>query len=317
MMSANHFPAQKAGTVYLTEGGIETEIMYKWGHELPHFAMYPLLDNPKAMADMRGMYRRYLDVAAKHKMSALMGGLDYRASPDWGNLLGYSPAGLAEANLKSIDFLRELAGEYEGDIPTILVQGFIGPRGDAYETNRTITTDEAEDYHSIQLSTLKQANVDLAWAFTFNNVDEAIGVARAANNIGVPLAISLSVDGTSRLNSGPTLAEAVTTIDAETHGSPEFYSLNCSHPLEFEAGLEAGDWIKRVRGIRPNASKMEKISLCRLGHLEEGDPYELGMLMGNLARRYPHMDIWGGCCGTCEVHLDQIATQVLGARTIN
>jgi S-methylmethionine-dependent homocysteine/selenocysteine methylase len=313
-MNTQHFPAQKAGTVYLTEGGIETEIMYKWGHELPHFAMYPLLNDLKAMADMRAMYRRYLDVVAKHKMAALIGGLDYRASPDWGQLLGYSAAGLADANLESINFLREIAEEYRGDISTILVQGFVGPRGDAYQTNQTMTADEAEDYHSVQLSTLKQANVDLAWAFTFNNVAEAIGVARAANRIGVPLAISLTVDGTSKLNSGPTLAEAVATIDDATNHSPEFYSLNCSHPLEFEPGLEAGAWIKRVRGIRPNASKMDKISLCRLGHLEEGDPHELGVLMGDLARRYLHMDIWGGCCGTCEVHLDQIAMQVLKAR---
>lgn len=313
-MNAKSFPAQRTGIIYLTEGGIETEIMYKWGHELPRFAMYPLLDNPKAMADIRGMYRRYLDVAAKHKTSALMGGLDYRASPDWGNILGYSKTGLADANLKSIDFLRELAGEYQRDIPSILIQGFVGPRGDAYETNRTITADEAEEYHSVQLATLKQANVDLAWAFTFNSVPEAIGVARAASNIQIPLAISLTVDATARLSSGPTLREAITAIDEGSGGSPEFYSLNCSHPQEFEPGLESGDWINRVRGIRPNASKMEKISLCRLGHLEEGNPLELGMLMGDLARRYPHMDIWGGCCGTCEVHLDQIATQVLAAR---
>lgn len=313
-MTQRHFPIQKPDTIYLTEGGIETEIMYKWGHELPHFAMYPLLDDPNAMADMRAMYRRYLDVVAEHEVAALMGGLDYRASPDWGQILGYSPAGLADANLASIEFLRDVAGEYRGDITDILIQGFIGPRGDAYGTNRIMTADEAEDYHSVQLHTLKQANVDLAWAFTFNNVPEAIGVARAANKIGVPLAISLSLDSTSKLNSGPTLAEAITNIDSATDHSPEFYTLNCSHPLEFEPALGPGNWIKRLRGIRPNASKMDKISLCKLGYLEEGDPQELGVLMGDIARRFPHMDIWGGCCGTCDVHLDQIATQVMNAR---
>ncbi len=308
------FPIQQDGKLYLTEGGIETEIMYKWGFELPHFAMFPLLDNPDAMSAMRGMYRRYLDVVAKHEMSALMGGLDYRASPDWGALLGYSPESLAEANHSSIAFLRELADEYIRDIPEVLVQGFIGPRGDAYQLNRTITDDEAEEYHSVQLATLKDADVDLAWAFTFNSVPEAVGVARAAARIEVPLAISLTVDESSKLKSGPSISEAIEAIDAATKQSPAFFSINCSHPVEFAPGLEPGDWIERVRGIRPNASKMEKIALCKLGHLEEGDPVELGRLMGDLARRFPHMDIWGGCCGTGAVHLDEIATNVRAAR---
>jgi S-methylmethionine-dependent homocysteine/selenocysteine methylase len=314
-MKTKLFPLQRDGQLFLTDGGIETEIMYKWGFDLPHFAMYPLLDNADATAAMRGMYRRYLDVVAKHGLSALMGGLDYRASPDWGALLGYSREGLAEANLRSITFLRELATEYGDNIPQILIAGYVGPRGDAYKVNRTMTEAEAEDYHAVQLATLKAGDVDLAWAFTFNNIPEAIGAARAAARIEVPLAISFTVDGTSRLKSGPSLAEAVETVDAETgEAAPAFYTLNCSHPVEFEPGLTPGAWIGRVRGFRPNASKKDKIALCKLGHLEEGDPFELGCLMGDLARRYLHMDIWGGCCGTGDVHLDEIARNVIAAR---
>jgi S-methylmethionine-dependent homocysteine/selenocysteine methylase len=242
-----------------------------------------------------------------------MGGLDYRASPDWGKLLGYSPAGLAEANLQSIELLRELASEYVSEIPDVLIQGLIGPRGDAYERNKTITENEAEDYHAVQLETLKKADVDLALAITFNNVPESIGVARAAAKIGVPLGISLTLDSSAKLNSGPGLAEAITAIDKETDQSPEFYLINCSHPLEYEPAIEPGDWINRVRGVRPNASKMEKLALCQLGHLEEGDPVELGELCGDLARRYPHMDVWGGCCGTWSRHLDEIARNVIVA----
>ena len=157
---------------------------------------------------------------------------------------------------------------------------------------------------------MKKANVDAALAITFNNVPESIGVARAAASIGVPLAISLSLDSSAKLNSGPSLAAAINAIDKETDQSPEFYLINCSHPLEYEAALEPGAWIDRVRGVRPNASKMEKIELCQIGHLEEGDPVELGELCGDLARRYPHMDVWGGCCGTWERHLDEIASNV-------
>lgn len=240
-----------------------------------------------------------------------MGGLDYRASPDWGELLGYSPAGLAEVNIQSIEFLREIAREYTSEIPDILIQGLIGPRGDAYERNETITENEAEDYHSSQLETLKKENVDLALAITFNNIPESIGVARAVAKIGVLLGISLALDGTSKLNSGPSLAEAITKIDKETDQSAAFYSINCSHPLEYEPAIEKGEWINRIRGVRPNASKMEKIALCKIGHLEAGDPVELGKLCGDLARHYPHMDVWGGCCGTWDNHLDEIAKNLI------
>lgn len=311
MTIENSFPAQQEGRFYLSEGGTETELLYKYGFELPEFAVFPLLENPKAVSKMQYMFRSYLEVVAKHGVCGLMGGLDYRASPDWGALLGYSPDGLAEANLQSIDFIREVANEYRSDIPQVLIQGLIGPRGDAYAKNLSITENEAEDYHSVQLTTLKAANVDMALAITFNNIPESIGVARAAKKIGVPLAISLTLDSSSKLNSGPSLADAITTIDDNTDRGPEFYLINCSHPLEYEPALESGDWIKRIRGVRPNASPLDKIALCQIGHLEDGNPVELGGQCGDLAKRYPHMDIWGGCCGTWDTHLDRIAENIL------
>ena len=308
------FPSAREGELFTTEGGTETEIMFKWGFELPQFAMYPLLDDPEAVEVLDGMYRRYLSVAARHGLSVLLGGLDYRASPDWGSLLGYSAEGLADMQHRSIGFLRDMAAKHGEGAPRILIGGLIGPRGDAYELNRTITAAEAEEYHAVQLATLKEAEVDFACAMTFNNVEEAIGVTRAARAAGVPLILSLSTDGGGRLASGPSIGGAITRIDAETGGGPACYALNCSHPEEFTHALEHADWVKRLRGFRPNAAKMEKIALCKLGHLEEGDPPELGRRMGDIARRFPHMDIWGGCCGTGEVHLDEIATNVRAAR---
>jgi homocysteine S-methyltransferase len=305
------FPQQREGIFYLAEGGQETEIMYKFGYDLPQFAMFTLLDKPDAVAAMQGMYRRYLDTAARHGFNALMGGLDYRASPDWGGLLGYSPSDLSEMQLRSIDFLRDVSKPYECQIAEIRVVGIIGPRGDAYSLNKDITADEAQDYHSVQLATLRQANVDLVSAMTFNNIPEAVGLARAAASFDLPLSLSFSLDHKHKLNSGPSLREAIEAVDAEAgNARPDFYGINCSHPLEFDPALEPGDWIQRIRSLRPNAVSMDKVQLCKLGHLESGDPEELGQQMGELAVRYPHIDIWGGCCGTWEAHLDRIACHV-------
>jgi S-methylmethionine-dependent homocysteine/selenocysteine methylase len=312
------FPAPQPGVNYLTEGGQETELMYKHEFELPEFAMFPLLDDANAVAVLRQMYGAYLETAVRNGFGALMGGLDYRASPAWAARLGYSVEGLAEMQLRSIDFLREIATPYVRQLPSVMYVGIVGPRGDAYTADHAITADEAEEYHSTQVATLATAGVDLVEAMTFNSIPEAVGVARASARVGLPVSISFTLDSASRqLSTGASLKEAIETVDALTGtDAPAFYGVNCSHPLEFLPALEPGEWFGRVRCLRPNASTMDKVSLCTLGRLESGDAVDLGQRMGDLARRYPHLDIWGGCCGTWDTHLDEIARNVRAARDI-
>ena len=305
------FPPRIDGKFYLTEGGTETEIMYKWGYELPEFAMFPLLDNPEADATIRGMYRRYMDVAAELGTGLLLNGHDYRASPDWAAKLGYSADGLRTMQHRVIEFLDDLRTEYADRVSDVYIAGCIGPRGDAYGTGGDITANEAEDYHSEQLGNLKGTAADMAVAATFNNVPEAIGVIHAAVGVGMPIGVSLTLTPEGRLRSGPSLREAIEQIDESTNGGAAWFGTNCSHPLEFESSLaDCGPWLERMRYIRPNAAKMDKIALCSLGHLEDGDPIELGEQMGDVASLLPHADIIGGCCGTDERHLAQIARNV-------
>ncbi|HEX5712236.1 MAG TPA: homocysteine S-methyltransferase family protein [Solirubrobacterales bacterium] len=297
--------------MYLTEGGQETELMYKHGHELAEFALFPLLDDPRAVADLTEMYTRYLEIAAAHGFVALVGGLDYRASPDWAAKLGISPAGLVGYQLRSIEFLREVARPFAGQIPQVLIAGMVGPCGDAYEADHAITAEQAEEYHSVQLETLRQAEVDVVSAMTFNNVPEGVGLARAAAAAGLPLSLSFSVDSSGRLRTGPTMQEAVEAVDAQAgEACPDFFGINCAHPVEFEPALVDGPWIERVRQLRPNASMAEKLSLCRIGHLEAGDPELLGAELAAISRRFPHIDVWGGCCGTWDDHLGALAGQL-------
>lgn len=303
--------------IFLTEGGTETEIMFRHGFDFPQFAVFELLKSPRAEAVLRDMYRRLLDVIAESGCNALLSGLDYRASPDWGAVLGYSADGLAAVQARCIDFLRDVSKPYEAQIPEIRIAGGIGPRGDAYALNQTITAEEAEDYHSVQLQTLRALGVTDAWGATFNNVPEAVGLARAASRIGMRLCLSFTLTSENRLRSGSSLKEAIEETDRRSGAArPASYGLNCSHPVEFLPALEPGDWIKRVRNIRPNAAAMDKIALCKLNHLEDGDPIELGRQMGDLARRYPHIDTWGGCCGCWETHIREIAEGVKTARAV-
>ena len=303
-------------TIYLTEGGTETEIMFRHGFEFPHFAVFELLKDRRATELLHDMFRRYLDAVADSGCAALMSGLDYRASPDWAGLLGYSDAGLAEIQAQCLDFLRDVAAPYRDQIPDIVIAGIIGPRGDAYALNRTISADEAQEYHAVQLANLKRFGADMAWGATFNNVPEAVGLARAAADVGVPLNLSFTLTSDHILRSGVTLKEAVLAVDEEAGAArPHSYGINCSHPLEYAPALEPGDWFNRVQNIRPNAAMMDKMALCKLNHLEEGDPEELARLMGDLAREAPQISMWGGCCGSWDRHLRLIAKAVMAARS--
>jgi len=257
------------------------------------------------------MYTCVLEVAEAEGFVPLLGGLDYRASPDWAAKLGITPDGLVEYQQRSIAFLREVARPFEGRVPEVLFAGITGPRGDAYGRDDAITAEEAEAYHGVQLGTLADAGVDLVSAMTFNNVPEAVGIARAAAAAGLPLSLSFMVDATGRLTTGPSLREAVAAVDEQAGDArPDFYGINCSHPVELEPALEDGPWLERLRSLRPNAALAEKQSLCRIGHLVSGDPVELGAQMGAIAERLPHLDVWGGCCGTWAPHLCEIARNV-------
>ena len=299
-----------------TTGGMETWLQYIDGFELQYFCLFDLLNNPKAVAALRDYHRKVIEAALPHAFGIIAEGLHYRASRDWGALIGYSADSLAEINIRGIEFYKDLAKEYETDRNPMPVGGVLGPRGDAYNTGRTPDVDEAEDYHSEQIETFKRAGADMVTAATFSSVDEAIGVARAAKALEMPLVVSFISKEGGRLSTGPSVREAIERVDAATDASPVYYMINCSHPIEFEPALEDGDWLSRLGGFMPNAVSMEKAALCTLGHLEDGDPEEMGRQMGDLARRFPHMTVWGGCCGTDSRHIGQICARVREAREV-
>lgn len=310
-MSAT-LPSPK-GPIFLTEGGIETYIEYKMGFPLKHFCLFDLLNNPQATAAITDYYLDLLNVAKTHNTGMILCGLHYRASPDWGALLGYTPEALAEINIRAVKLLQSLGAAWRSDSLPVLISACIGPRGDAYQLNKTLTAESAKAYHSTQIQIVKDAGADLVTALTLNSVEEAIGITRAAKTAGIPVVISFTVDETSRIKTGPSLKQAIEQTDAATNNGPAYYMLNCSHPDDFEPALEPGTWITRLNGIRPNASALDKGTLCKLGHLEEGDPIALGQQIGALATRYKHIRIWGGCCGTDAVHINEIAKNVVAA----
>ncbi|WP_413718901.1 homocysteine S-methyltransferase family protein [Silicimonas sp. MF1-12-2] len=309
MTVRNELP-QLAGRNMTCGGGFETWLQYVDGFKLRHFCGFELIDNPRGLQCLTDYHRKLVEAAVENGFGVINEGLHYRASRDWGELIGFSREGLEEINIRGIEFYKDFAREYASDDTPMLVGGVIGPRGDAYNVGRTPDAAEAEDYHSEQIQTFKKAGADLVTAATFSSLEEATGLARAAKAAGMPVVISFFVAKGGKLKGGETLEEAIRQVDAATDNAPAYYMINCTHPTEFAPALTGGDWTRRLGGFMPNAVAMETLDLCKLGHLEDGDPVELGGQMAELARRFDHINVWGGCCGTDGRHIGEITRQV-------
>lgn len=299
----------------MTSGiGFETWLQYVDGFELRHFCAFELLNDRRGLDCLTDYHRRLVEAAVANGFGVIGEGLHYRASRDWGALIGFSPEALEEINIRAIEFYKGFAREYDSPETPMIVGGMLGPRGDAYNTGRLPDAAEAEDYHAGQIHTLKAAGADLITGATLSSVEEAIGMARAARAADIPVVISFFVRQGGLLAGGETLEDAIEKVDAATGSAPAYYMINCTHPTEFEPALTPGDWTRRLGGFLPNAVAMDTLALCKLGHLEDGDPEDLGRRMAGLSRRFPHVHVWGGCCGTDGRHIGQITRQVGEAR---
>jgi S-methylmethionine-dependent homocysteine/selenocysteine methylase len=298
---------QLDGSLFLTDGGIETTLIFHDGLELPHFAAFHLLKDAAGTAALRRYFARYAEMARANGTGFILESPTWRASADWGEKLGYSAAALAAANARSIALMQELRTEYQGDRTRIVVSGCVGPRGDGYDPGAVMTSDEAQDYHASQIGVLAGSDADMVTAITMTNAGEAIGVACAAQAAGMPVAISFTLETDGRLPTGQRLREAITEVDEATRGAPAYYMINCAHPTHFDSTLQGdGAWLDRIRGLRANASKRSHAELNEAADLDSGDPDALGREHAAIVARRPGINVLGGCCGTDHRHIERI-----------
>ena len=298
---------QLGGGLFATDGGIETTLIFLEGLELPDFAAFDLLRRPGGEAALRKYFRTYADIARRFGVGLILEAATWRASRDWANRLGYSPAELAAANRRAVELLEDLRREFQSERTPVVVSGCLGPRGDGYNPGEMMTAKAAEAYHREQVQTFAQTTVDMVTAITLNYVEEAIGIARAAQQARLPVAISFTVETDGRLPTGDTLKAAIERVDAETSAYPSYYMINCAHPAHFDHALAPQEpWTARVRGLRANASRKSHAELNESSELDIGNPAELGAQYAALKRRLPQLNVMGGCCGTDHRHVESI-----------
>jgi homocysteine S-methyltransferase len=297
---------QLNGQLFVTDSGLETELIFHDGLDLPCFASFPLLDDDAGRERLRRYAQNFVDVARRHGVGAMLETATWRANPDWADQLGYDSEALARMNRRSIAELIAVRDE-NPDLVAAVVSGTVGPRGDGYAPATRMTAAEAEAYHSEQIGTFASTEADLVTAYTICYHDEAIGIANAAAANGLPVAISFTLETDGRLPSGETLGDAIQAVDAATDGAVAYYQINCAHPTHFASTLDDGAaWAARISGVRPNASTKSHAELDESTDLDEGDPADLAARCAALKSALPNVTILGGCCGTDIRHVAAI-----------
>lgn len=292
--------------LYLTDGGLETTLVFHKHIDLPHFAAFDLLERPDHREELADYFKGYLQLARQFDMAFILESPTWRASKDWGFRMGYSEQEIFDLNRKSIHFLRDISSEFT-DIPALLYSGCIGPRGDGYTADGKMSAEEACNYHLHQVEAFRAADADMVSGITINYLSEALGIVQAAMQTNMPAVISFTVETDGKLPSGETLGEAITSIDSATDGYPEYYMINCAHPTHFLHVLQTSEeWPSRIMGIRANASCKSHEELDESTELDTGDRKLLARGYQQLQQLLPNLFVYGGCCGTDTSHIRTI-----------
>ncbi|WP_298851997.1 homocysteine S-methyltransferase family protein [uncultured Ruegeria sp.] len=296
---------QLAGQQMITDGGLETTLIFHNGIDLPLFAAFKALESDDGLAAMDAYMERFAKIAVDAKRGFVMDTPTWRASARWAAELGMPQDGLRAVHREAICTLTRLRDRFETDQCPFVINGVIGPQDDGYAPARVMKAAQAETYHAAQIGWFDEFGADMVSAITMTYSDEAIGIASAAKTKSMPVAIAFTVEIDGRLPSGETLADAIRAVDEATDDYPAYYMINCAHPDHFAHVLH-GDWTKRIMGLRANASRMSHAELDTSDTLDDGDPVELGQLYSGLSALLPHLTVMGGCCGTDHRHIAAI-----------
>ncbi len=296
---------EKLDRPFLCYTGIETDLIFNQGVDLPGFATFPLLETVKGRALLAKSYMAQVDLAREFGCGVMFESATWVANKDRAAAIGYGVSLLEQINLDAVQFIRELSDNV-GDVPIVL-SAQVGPRGDGYKPNNQMDDNEAEQYHAVQIAQLAKVKPDIVSAFTISYPEEAIGIVRAAQKHQLPIAISFTVEIDGLLPTGMPLGEALDAVDAATDSYAEYFLINCAHPEHFLPNLDDGPWIERLAGMVANASRCSHAELDEASELDDGDPKELGAYFSMIRNAYPHMRIFGGCCGTDMRHMREIA----------
>ena len=104
---------------FVTDGGLETDLIFNHGADLPDFAAFPLLDDDGGRALPDRLLRQLRRDRGRRRRVVAAGDADLAGQPDWGTRLGYDAAALDRVNRAAVEHLQELGSRWSGDLAAI------------------------------------------------------------------------------------------------------------------------------------------------------------------------------------------------------
>lgn len=290
----------------LTEGAIglrmELELGFAPDRDVANAAYLYRRDSRAAL---EGLYRQYLAVAERHDLPILLMTNTRRANRERAGRSAFRGRNIMR---DYAEFLRGIAADYRCESR---IGGLMGCRGDAYAGHEGLAEEDALAFHAWQVEWAEAAPLDYLFAAIMPCCPEAIGMARAMARSARPYIVSLMLGGSGTLLDGTALHEAIAAIDRAAALPPLCYMANCIHPAVLGQALRQPfnqtDAVRaRFCGIQANAACGSPSALDGSAQVHSTSPAELGDAFQSLCDYFP-LKILGGCCGTDEAHIEEIA----------
>lgn len=253
---------------------------------------------------LEGVYGSYIDTAVDSGFAIAIGTATWRANEERIRASAFSDRAVNEDNVR---FLKNIRASYSDSGISILIEGDIGPRGDAYKPEEALGTDAACLFHSPQIKALASSGVDYIQASTIPALSEGLGVARVMAETGLPYAISFVVDRSGCLLDGTKLNDAITRVDDEVGTHSARFAINCVHPRILHQALDRNPGIEgRIISFHGNTSDLSAAELDGSEELITEEPAAFALAYKELLSDHD-IKIIGGCCGSNPDHIRAIA----------
>ncbi|MCT0254258.1 MULTISPECIES: homocysteine S-methyltransferase family protein [unclassified Synechocystis] len=293
--------------IFLLDGGLETDMIFNRGFNLPAFAAHTLLFDVVGREALTSYFHGFLDLAREKQFGFLLDAPTWRAQTFFAEELGATLDEIRRANFEAVEFVQGLKQTYADQIQPLLINGLVGPCGDAYGGEHFSNAASAQAYHRQQISWLAEAGVDIVGAFTLTSVNEAIGIVRASQEFSLPVSISFTLETNGHLPMGIPLSEAIARVDEATNQGAAYFMVNCAHPDHFSGVITEDVWTHRLGGFRCNPSRRSHAELDEADFLDIGNPVELAHSYWMLKQKVPTANVFGACCGSDLRHVREIA----------
>lgn len=291
--------------IILTEGALVARLKAEFDVEMDLFLNHAKLiyNNPKIL---ELLYKQYIHIGRKYNLPIMImtptRKVNFESTTKSKNIIS-----------DSCSFLNNIKESYLDYSKNIMIGGLLGCKGDAYNGEKKFEIKQAFDFHRKQTSSFENEKIDFLFAGIMPEINEAIGMAQAMAETGIPYIISFMIKKDGCLMDGTSLSKAIKLIDEQVNLKPICYMTNCIHPTNLIKALNNNkdkSQLKRFSGIQANASILSPEELNNCNILQQDDFENIIDEILLLCKQY-NLKIIGGCCGTNDKFIDELSKKII------